>query len=227
MARGLGSSATGVVAGALAANRLLGDPLSLDEILALVVGVEGHPDNVSPALLGALTASARIGAATLTHQYQPHPDWRLALHVPAYALSTALARAALPARVPLADAVFNLTRTPLIVDTLVSGDARELAALLEDRLHEPYRRRSIHRYAAIRKAALEAGGAAVFLSGAGPTMAAFCMGDRAARRVADAMLAAAPRRSGAARALVLRPSLKGACVESDAAERGRAALRRR
>lgn len=214
VARGLGSSATAIVAGALAANHLLGSPLEPADLLPLLVKLEGHPDNVAPALLGGLTASARIGRDIVVHGYRPHRAWRLAILIPDYELSTETARAAIPAQVPHADAVFNLTRVPLILDALTTGDADALAMVMEDRLHEPYRRPLVARYDAIRKAARRAGAAGVYLSGAGPAMAAFCLGEPCAREVAAAMLGALGRSAGGAAATVLKPADRGATIRA-------------
>lgn len=212
MARGLGSSATAIVAGAMAANRLLGDPLRPAELLLAMTREEGHPDNVAPAFFGGLTAAVDFGDRVLVKGEDLHPDWRLAVLIPDYPLSTEKARKAIPPKIPVRDAVFNLTRLPFIMDCLAEGWTEDLGPLLEDRIHEPYRKKLIKGYDAIRMAAREAGAAAVYLSGAGPTMAAFCLGARAAKRVSAAMLGVAKAKGFAAEAPVLRPSRKGATI---------------
>jgi homoserine kinase len=186
---GLGSSATAHVAGALAANELLHAPFSREELLAPLVAAEGHPDNVTPALLGGLTLTAMTSQGPLVHIYEPAPLWRLVLHIPNYAISTEKARKLLPGKVVRGDAVFNLARLPIVIDALVAGDAAELGRALEDRLHEPYREELIKRHGKLRRAARDAGAAATFISGSGPGLGAFCLGPDAAQAVVAAFKA--------------------------------------
>lgn len=209
---GLGSSASACVAGALAANRLLGDPLSREELLTPLVEAEGHPDNVTPSLLGGLTATVVTDEGALARVYPPAPAWRVALLIPDYTLSTAAARKALPRKVPRADAVFNLQRLPFVLEALVEGNAAQLRRVLADRLHERHRGKKIKRYRKIRKAALDAGAAAVFISGAGPAMAALCEGQESADAVVQAMIRVTDGAKFIATGLALRPDLEGARV---------------
>jgi homoserine kinase len=211
LGRGLGSSATAVVGGGLAANALLGDPFSPDELLGVMTEIEGHPDNVAPALFGGLTASAVVDTGVIVHAHRPDPGWLLALLIPSYELPTAEARKAIPRMIPHKDAVYNLTRLPLVIDAIVEGDADVLGRVLDDRLHEPYRKKFIKGFDAIRRGGVRAGATAVFLSGAGPTMAAFCRGQAVAERVAKAMDRASafdPSHT----TTVLKPRLRGAHV---------------
>ncbi len=210
--RGLGSSATAIVAGALAANLHLGGPLSPEELLLTMARLEGHPDNVAAAFLGGLTAASLDGPSLMVHAYRPHPVWRVVVHAPDYALPTEQARRALPAQVPHRDAVFNLSRVPLLIDAIVAGEAEPLRWLMTDRLHEPYRRRFVRDYARLRARAVEAGAAGVFLSGAGPSLAAFCHGESTARKVAAAMSAGGRKRAGHAQTLLLRLARGGTAV---------------
>lgn len=210
VSRGLGSSATAIVAGVVAAGRLLGARVKPEDLLLAATIEEGHPDNVAPALLGSLATSVWPGGRVISRVSTPHPSWRLALLIPGYELSTKKARAAIPAKIPHRDAVFNLTRVPAVVDALERGDARDLRDVMEDRLHEPYRRGLIRGYDEIRAAATEAGAAAVYLSGAGPTMAAFCKGQARARRAAQAMAEAVRNMDFPAEAITLRPRPTGA-----------------
>ncbi len=212
IARGLGSSATAIVAGALSANALCGSPLKTEDLLAPCVAIEGHPDNVAPALLGALTAAVRTPSGVIVHQYAPYANWRVVLLIPDYELSTAKARAAIPKKIPHGDATFNLARVPFVIDALVDGDAAELAAVLSDRLHEPYRKPLVERYDRISRAALGAGAAAVYLSGAGPSMAAFCLGAKTARAAAEAMAAAVRTCRFDAQSVIARCATEGAKV---------------
>lgn len=209
---GLGWSAAARVAGAVAANTLLGNPLSTLALLAALVQAEGHPDNVSPSLMGGLTASVMTAEGPLVEVYQPAPTWRVVILIPDYTLWTEKARRALPREVPLVDAVFNLSRVPFVLSALVSGNVNQLAKVLEDRLHEPFRGELIKRYGKIRRAALEAGAAATFISGAGPAQAAFCAGETSAKRVMKAMLAVTKGAKFTAQGLILQPEPYGVRV---------------
>lgn len=218
-ARGLGSSATAVVAGVVAADLASGGRLGRDGSLVATTREEGHPDNVAPALLGGLVAAADLGDRVPFRRVVPHAEWRLALLVPGYPLATEEARRAIPRDIPLKDAVFNLVRVPLILEALANGDAGDLAALMDDRLHQPYRSPLIRGWDAIREAALGAGAASVFLSGAGPTMAAFCLGAESAGRVARAMRDAVAGPGGACEGIecdarVASPLLEGAVASA-------------
>jgi homoserine kinase len=209
---GLGWSGAARIAGALAANTLLGSPFSIEELHVHLIEAEGHPDNVTPSLFGGLTATVMTRQGPLTHVYQPSPVWRLAILIPSYTLATAKARRALPRQVPLADAIFNLSRVPFVLDALVAGDAVELSRVMEDRLHEPYRSELIKRHGKLARAAREAGAAAVFISGAGPALAALCKGEAEARRALKAMLEITEGAKFTASGLLLRPETQGARV---------------
>ncbi|HEX2045326.1 MAG TPA: hypothetical protein VHF23_06855 [Gaiellaceae bacterium] len=172
--RGLGSSAAvvalGLVAGALVAGREP-DP---EELLAAGLELEGHPDNLAAALAGGVCLTwegriARVAAAI--------PAVPLAL-VPEATVSTAAARAALPADVPFADAAFTAGRAALLGAALASGSEELFAAALADRLHEPYRGANAPLLAAVR-AELPAGALGATLSGSGPTVVVWARDERA------------------------------------------------
>jgi homoserine kinase len=214
---GLGSSAAAAVAGALAANRLLGSPFATESLLEPLIEIEGHPDNVAPALLGGLALTAMTAQGPLVHIYRTAPSWRLALLAPDYDMPTEKARALLPDEVKRADAVFNLARLPLLLDALIEGDAPTLGLVLEDRLHERWRAKKIKRHDRIRRAALEAGAAAAFISGSGPALAAFCPGEAVAKAVLRAMKAECEDAKFAVGGMILRAESEGARVTEIAA----------
>lgn len=172
LARGLGSSATAVVGGLLAANHLAGTPLDREALLAMAIEIEGHPDNVTPALVGGLTLSY----ATATQQrYLSLPfasDLALIAAIPAFELSTAHARAVLPAQVSRADAIFNCSRTALFVYAIQNQRYDLLATAMDDRLHQPYRAALVPGMVDAIAAAYATGALGVALSGAGPTVLA-------------------------------------------------------
>jgi homoserine kinase len=169
---GLGSSAAAVLGGILAANGMVGEPLDREELLALAIGIEGHPDNVTPALFGGLTLVVDDDGKIIVTPI-PIPEMRVAVVMPEFNLTTAEARAALPAEVPLADAIYNAGRVGLLVRALETGDYDALRVATQDRLHQPYRLPLISGLADVFEAGRAVGAAAVALSGAGPSIIAF------------------------------------------------------
>jgi homoserine kinase len=183
---GLGSSSSAILLGLLGANALLDQPLTPDQILTLANDIEGHPDNVTPALLGGLTISTVQNNQVIARKIPVGPIF-IAVTVPKFDLSTHAARAALPKQVPLPDAVYNLGRTALVVEALRTGDLSLLANVMDDRLHQPYRLPLIPGGVAAFEAARGAGALAVALSGAGPGVIAFTDGKSKAESSAAAM----------------------------------------
>jgi len=172
-ARGLSSSSTAIVAGLLAANRILGDPADRDALLRIAASIEGHPDNVAPALLGGLVhALVAPDGRVLRRRAVPSPRLAFFVLVPPWPVPTAKARAVLPRVVPHRDAVANAARAGLLFDALVEGRADELGVLVDDRLHEPYRLKLFPHVRDFKTAALEAGAHSLSVSGAGPAMLA-------------------------------------------------------
>ncbi len=208
---GLGSSSAAVVAGLLGANTLLGRPFGRDRLLDLAAGIEGHADNVAAALLGGLTIVVRKGEAWLTKKILV-PEVHVALAVPELAFSTRSARAGLPLQVSMQDAVFNLGRTPLVVEALRTADFELLSHVMEDRLHQASRIKLIPGGAAAWLAAQHAGAAAVAISGSGPSLVAFVSRAADASRVARAMAEAFAGEGVPATPLWLSASAAGAVV---------------
>ena len=169
---GLGSSAAATLGGLTAANALVDGGLSDAELLQLATEMEGHPDNVVPAFYGGLTLAVTAGARLHVERITV-PAMQIVIVLPDFDLPTAEARAALPAQVPLADAVFNIGRAGLVIRALERGDLGALALAMQDKLHQPFRVPLIPGMVAASAAALAAGAAAVALSGAGPSLAAF------------------------------------------------------
>jgi homoserine kinase len=209
LARGLGSSASAIVGGMTAANALLPDPLPEQQLIREMVRMEGHPDNVMACYAGGLVASLLADDRVIYEKHVPAPNIRCVLVVPGYELATSRARQAIPRRIPLADAVFNMARVPHVITRLCSGRLENLAILMDDRLHQPYRQPLVKGFDVIASEAERAGAAAVCLSGAGPTMLAICEQEQAAmltQRLAEAtsaigvpaqVLATAPDNTGA------------------------------
>ena len=177
-ARGLGSSSAAIVAGLLAGRALVADGaagLPDEAVLELAAGLEGHPDNVAPCLLGGVTIAWIDGDRARAVRLAPAAGVRPLLFVPASRGLTAEARAALPERVPHADAAFNAGRAALLAHALTAAPELLLAAT-EDRLHQPYRAAAAPATAALVAALRDAGVAAV-VSGAGPSVLALAGAD--------------------------------------------------
>lgn len=221
LSRGLGSSAAAWVAGLVGANALLGGPLDEGGLLALAARAEGHPDNVAAALLGGLTVSCATADRVIGLRLPVAADLRWVVLVPGVESSTAEARAVLPSSVPRADAVFNVQRVSLLVAALGAGRADLLATAMDDRLHQPYRRRLFPWMDAVAAAARRAGALACVLSGAGPSLLAVASGRAPA--IALAMEAALGEAGIGGRALDLPVDAAGATWErvSGAAVAGR------
>ena len=171
ISRGLGSSATLLAAGAFAANALHGAPLDKEMLLDVTTQMEGHPDNAAPALYGGLCASV-VGedGRVLCVRYPVAPSVRFAALIPDFPLATAEARRVLPSMVSHSDAVRNAGFLAVLLRAIEQGDEELIAASLQDRLHQPYRRRLIPEYDKIEALANQNGCRAVCISGAGPTI---------------------------------------------------------
>lgn len=172
MARGLGSSSACIIAGLLGANRLLGDVLDTQELLTLATAIEGHPDNVAPALLGGLTSSVFEAGTVYTVKRDVDQSLCFAAIVPDYKLLTEAARAALPAQIPHKDAVYNLSRAALLPAAFCEGRHDLLAIATEDKLHQPYRLPLMPGASHVFALAKQCGAKAVYVSGAGSTVMA-------------------------------------------------------
>ncbi|MGN0171353.1 MAG: homoserine kinase [Acutalibacteraceae bacterium] len=172
MTRGLGSSSACLVAGLLGANTLMGSPLSRTDLLDLAAQLEGHPDNVAPAMCGGLVTSVIEGNKVHSVSVPVSERIRFALFIPDFELKTAVARAVLPERVSREDSVYNLSRAALMTASLFSGSLENLRFGVQDRLHQPYRFPMIDGADQIFYLAYELGAYGVCISGAGPSILA-------------------------------------------------------
>lgn len=172
---GLGSSAAAALTGILAANRVLENRLNDNEIITLGAEIEGHPDNIAPALLGGLVVIAETAFGDVFRQIEI-PRWQVAVVFPEVELSTEAARKALPKKVSMSNAVFNIGQAILTVEALQHGSLKQLQETMQDKLHQPYRLPLVPGAAEAIKAA-EGLGAAAALSGAGPSVVAFGLKD--------------------------------------------------
>ena len=167
--RGLGSSAALLVAGAMGANVLRGNKLSTQGLLNITNAMEGHPDNLAPAFFGGLTASMVDNGLPVCVNFPLHPDWEFLALVPDFDLLTTVARQALPTEYDRNDAVYNIAHGALVLKALELGDEKLLRNAMQDRIHQPYRKKMIADYEKI-ESLIRTTGAAFCLSGAGPTL---------------------------------------------------------
>lgn len=214
LARGLGSSATAIVAGLVGANELAGLPLTEAEVMAMAIELEGHPDNVVPALIGGCRLAAANADLTWTVCDIPwHPELRPVAAIPEFELSTAEARRVLPPNYNRQDAIFNASHLGLLVRGLQTGQPAWLQTALQDRIHQPYREALIPGYADVQAAALSAGAYGMVISGAGSTLLALAHVTQAAT-VQTAMKQAWQDSGIIASAQILPIELHGTVVES-------------
>jgi len=172
LARGLGSSATAIVGGLVGANQLAGAPLTQLQVMELAIAMEGHPDNVVPALLGGCRLAATSADNWAICDIPWNEDIVPVLAIPDFELSTSEARQVLPTQVSRADAIFNTAHLGLLLRGLQTGKGEWLSTALQDRLHQPYRQALIPGYDAVNAAAMKAGAYGMVISGAGPTLLA-------------------------------------------------------
>ncbi|MGE3842094.1 MAG: homoserine kinase [Vicinamibacterales bacterium] len=173
MRAGLGSSAAALVAG-LRLAELVSTEQPVDRLLRVAASLEGHPDNTSASLLGGFVVAAALEDGSIVARPTPWPlNWAILVATPSLGLETKVARAALPSSYSLGDAVFNLQRVALLVDAVHREDAQALSCALADRLHQPYRAPLVPGLAEASNWPLRDGFLGAFLSGAGPSIAAF------------------------------------------------------
>jgi homoserine kinase len=209
LARGLGSSATAIVGGLLGANALAGNALSPAEVMQLAIEMEGHPDNVVPALIGGCRLAATAANGWAIADIPWHDSVVPVVAIPDFELSTAEARSVLPAEYSRADAIFNTAHLGLMVRGLETGNPEWLSAALADRLHQPYRQQLISGYTDVERAVVAAGGYGMVISGAGPTLLALTTAARA-EEVAKAMTEAWANHNIQAQAQPLAVDMQGA-----------------
>ena len=208
VARGLGSSTSAIVGGVIAANLLSGGKLSVKEMIVLASSVEGHSDNVAPAVLGGIVVSVQAEGEVKYLKIQPPPGLKGVVAIPDFAFTTKTSREILPTQVTFQDATFNGGRVALLVAALQQGDLSLLGVAMEDRLHQSLRSSYIPGFKKVLAAAKLAGARGVTLSGAGPTVIAFADSnlDLIARVMGDTF-----RQNGVkSKVLVLKPSPIGA-----------------
>lgn len=212
MTRGLGSSAACIAGGLLAANTLSGKNYPVEEIAQRAAKLEGHPDNSNPALMGGMIISAMYEGGMKCVKLSVPENLTFAVMIPNFALSTAASRAVLPSEYSRKEAVFNSSRTGLMVASMMTGNLDNLRVAMDDAIHQPYRKTLIRGYDEIFKAACENGSKAEYLSGAGPTLMAVITDDTA-ERFEKNMKAVLAELTDKWELKLLKPETNGAIVE--------------
>lgn len=195
LSRGLGSSSSAVVGGVFLANELCGRPMDREQLFQIAAKIEGHPDNVAPALMGGLTVSlsgADRRFHTLAVDAETLTRWKYVVCIPNYSVSTSKARKLLPKDVTFDDAIFNISRASMVVASLLKGPGKNANAVLkeamDDKLHQPHRKSLITGRDAVMTAAYKSGALGVCVAGSGPAMLAVAC--KWATKIGEAMVAA-------------------------------------
>ncbi len=205
--KGLGSSASAIVAGMFAANRLIGDPFTRDELMDMAADMEGHPDNVVPAVVGGLTASMISGGKVYYHRLDPGSDLKIVVAVPDFDLPTKTARAVLPEQISRTDFIDGIQKTSFLLMGLIIRDYSNIKMALEKILFQEIRSTFIPGYSKIVEKACEAGALGVTLSGAGPSLAAFTLVNES--EICHAMSQAFKLEGIESRCYILSPETEG------------------
>ncbi|MBE6086644.1 homoserine kinase [Clostridium beijerinckii] len=172
VSRGLGSSSTCIVGGLVGANEILGKKFSEEELLEMAVEIEGHPDNVAPALLGGMVVAIVDENKTYYDKIDVKNGIKFISIIPNFRLSTEEARKVLPKEISLKDGVYNVSRAALMVACFSSGKYELLRYACKDAFHQNYRSKLIPGFEEVYNKSYELGALACYLSGAGPTIMA-------------------------------------------------------
>ncbi|MDA0264518.1 MAG: homoserine kinase [Chloroflexi bacterium] len=212
LARGMGSSAAAIAGGLVAANAICSQNFSANDLLEMAATIEGHPDNVAAAVMGGMQLvivnETDEGRQLYTVPINVPPELHAVVFVPDVRIATEDARAALPEKVSMADAVHNMGRVGLLVASMATNHPEYLAVATQDRLHQPYRQPLFPAMKVIFKAATDAGALGVFLSGSGSTVLALTQGRE--MTVAYEMAEAARQASVEGKVSVTQPTVRGA-----------------
>ena len=173
ISRGLGSSSSCIVAGLIGAFALMGKEINRDEILSLAVEIEGHPDNVCPAIFGGLVSTIMVdNKKPLYNCVEVKDGIKFVALIPRFKLSTEKARAILPKEIPFRDCIYNIGRAALLISCFSNGNYALLKEATKDRIHQRFRSKLIDNFDEVYNKSLELGAFCCFLSGAGPTLMA-------------------------------------------------------
>ncbi|MXZ92270.1 MAG: homoserine kinase [Chloroflexi bacterium] len=213
LSRGLGSSAAAISSGLVAANALLDNPFTANDLMEMAATIEGHPDNVAAAVYGGLRLVVMDDDQLYTAPIAIPDDLQAVLFIPERRIATVDARRVLPAEISVADAVYNISRAALLVAGMQSNQPEYLSIATQDRLHQPYRQSIFPPMKVILDAARNAGAFGVFLSGSGSTILALAR--ERAMTVAYEMFDAARLAGLDGRVAITNPTSLGAHVVTD------------
>lgn len=188
LARGLGSSSAALVAGAMLVNAFAGNPLTQKEILDITANMEGHPDNVAPAVMGGFCISFMDGQSVCIEKVDMRISWKAVVAIPEFELHTEQARSVLPETYTRSEAIYNIGRVSLLISAFSQNKGEWLKEGLCDKIHVPYRLPLIRGAKEAMNRAMEAGSLGCTISGSGPTLISFCAAEKA-DRVGVAMVA--------------------------------------
>ena len=178
ISRGLGSSSSAIVAGILIANKFAGDVLDINEVAKLAVEMEGHPDNVAPAIYGNLVIASSVDGQ-VSAIVADFPECDFLAYIPNYELRTRDSRGVLPKKLSYKEAVAASSIANVAVAALLAGDMVTAGQAIEgDLFHERYRQDLVREFATIKQVAKENGAYATYLSGAGPTVMVLASHDK-------------------------------------------------
>lgn len=171
ISRGLGSSSSCIVAGLIGAFALMGKDVNKEEVLDLAVEIEGHPDNVCPAIFGGLISAIMLDDKRIIYNsVNVKEGIKFIALIPKFKLSTEKARAILPSEVTFNDCIYNISRAALLISVFANGNYELLEEANKDKIHQPFRSKLIKDFDIVYNKAIELGGLSCFLSGAGPTL---------------------------------------------------------
>lgn len=210
LARGLGSSATAIIGGLLSANAIMDFPLDNDKILELATEIEGHPDNVAPALFGNLIVSTKLKNNKVIYEsITPFDGLNCVLFIPEYEVSTNDSRSVVPKSLSIKDTVHNMSHLSLMVIGFINGDTNLISQTMDDMIHEPYRKVLIKGFDEFKKSSYDAGAFAFSLSGAGSTIIAYTTEDTV-KNVRKAIQNTANKLNILGEAVIIKPCKNGA-----------------
>jgi len=208
--KGLGSSSAAIVSGLIAGNEISGKPFTKYDLIELGNSLEGHPDNISAAILGGCQITIQEGARLISSNIPISDKISTILFIPDIETTTKKSREKLPDQISLVDAVYNIGRTALLVKSLINNDFDKLSIATQDKLHQPYRLLENPRIKNIFKAAMTCGALGVFLSGSGPTVLA--LANNREFTIGYEMADAASKSNIQGNIKITKPSIKGAYI---------------
>ncbi len=212
--RGLGSSSAAIAAGLIAGSALANANLEIDQLVSLAADIEGHPDNVAPAIYGGCAIGVHDDDRWIIDTVPVPNDLSAVVFIPDLLSNTHESRARLPDQISRSDAVYNIGRAALLISAMHKGKFGLLKQATQDRLHQPLRGQAFPALNRLIKAAMNGGAHGAFLSGAGPTVMALTTGNEIT--VSYEMAEAARISEVPGKPAILKPARRGAYVAESA-----------